>query len=99
MLNNNYLANTPSLSELDSYDFIKCTTNKSFYEKWLKMSQKTKEEAKPEAKVSEESLNQLPVLLPPHIHNMKSKYFAAWIKYTLKKRKQNPQLRNRKCIN
>lgn len=67
------------------------------------MTQKTKEEAtvveKLEAKVSEESFNQLPELLPPHIHNMKSKYFAAWRKYTLKKRKQNQQLRDRKCIN
>lgn len=99
VLNNNYLANTPSLSELDSNEFMKCTTNKSFYEKWLKMSQKAKEETALvkktiDGKVKEETVVDPVVPLSPHIHHMKSKYFAAWRKYTLKKKKQNQQHRN-----
>ena len=73
------MSNTPGLSELDPNEFLQQKNNSnSFYEKWLNLNNKNLI-----IKFKSEDTTVLPQII-----QIKSKYFAAWRKYTLKKRKQ-----------
>jgi hypothetical protein len=79
LYNQNFMSNTPGLSELDPNEFLQ-QKNNSFYEKWLNLNNKNLIKFKSED-----------TSVSPQIIQIKSKYFAAWRKYTLKKRKQQQQ--------
>lgn len=102
-LNNNYLSMTPDLNELDAQEFLRSNSQRSYYDKWLQLAHKNREQAvkQSEAKAAtqqqqqvaeESSLKPPPPPPSPQVLQAKAKYFAAWRKYTLKKRKQNQQL-------
>jgi len=74
VLNNNYLMNTPCLEEIDLVKFMQGT----YYDKWLKQGKQISDAA-----INTSDRDDIEVM------EMKAKYFAAWRKYTLKKRKQN----------
>ena len=97
-LNNNYLTNTPGLSELDTNEFLQAKTNQSYYSKWLQLNQKSKQQGQCQIKSGEDapvsSVAAPPpsTSLSPQMFQAKAKYFSAWRKYTLKKRKQQQQM-------
>lgn len=98
MLNNNYLLNAPGTCEIDVLNFLQSKNGQSYYEKWLSNKYEKNEdynvlvvEGKEATVVGgerENMLNPPPQVLSPQVFQLKSKYFAAWRKYTLKKRKQ-----------
>lgn len=103
-LNNNYLSMTPGLNELDAQEFLQSKTQQSYYDKWLQLAYKNREQAAKQSEAKSMQQQQQVVEDPdlllkppppppsPQVLQAKAKYFAAWRKYTLKKRKQNQQL-------
>jgi hypothetical protein len=86
-LNTNHLSVLPQLNELDPNEFLQSKHSNSYYEKWLQMSKQCDMSSKLADKAVLDELG----ALQPELIKVKAKYFAAWRKYTLKKRKQQQQ--------